>query len=112
MSPIISAIITKALDGLHLRSMATAQNIANANSPGYRSLSVSFEDELAAAAARGDEQSVRSIHLGMDEVGIAEGVRLDLEMANQSATARRYGALIDVLGRDLQLQRSAIRGGQ
>ena len=58
MTPIISAIITKALDGLQLRSTATAQNIANANSPGYRPLSVSFEEELAAAAARGEEDVI------------------------------------------------------
>lgn len=110
MNPVISAIITKALDGLSLRSVATAQNIANANSPGYRPLSVSFEQELAAAAARGEE-AIDAIHVGMDESATA-GLRVDLELATQSETARRYGALVDVLNRELQLQRSVIRGGQ
>lgn len=113
MNNMISAIIGKALDGLSLRSVATAQNVANANSPGYRPLRVSFEEELTAAAAKG-EGDVRSVLLGFDELDPAAsgGLRLDLELATQSETAGRYGALIDVLGRELQLQRTVIRGGQ
>lgn len=113
MDPTISAIINKALDGLSLRSIATAQNIANANSPGYRPMRVSFEAELAAAAAK-SEQAVRAVPLEIvqSEIAGAEGVRTDLELASQSETAMRYGALVDVLGRQLQLQRTIIRGGQ
>jgi len=37
---------------------------------------------------------------------------MDLELATQSATALRYGALVDILGRQLALTRSIIRGGQ
>jgi len=112
MNPLISAILNKALDGLSLRSAATAQNIANANSPGYRPVRVSFESELAAAAARG-EGSVRSLPLRAVEDATANpSVRMDLELADQSETAMRYGALVDVLARELQLQRTIIRGGQ
>jgi len=111
MTPMISAIISKALDGLSLRSQATANNIANANSPGYRAETVSFENELRSAAGR-DEQSVRSLPLALREQPVATGVRLDLELETQSETALRYGALVDVLGREMQLQRAAIGGGQ
>lgn len=111
MNPLVSAIIGKALDGLSLRSVATAQNIANANSPGYQPLSVSFEEELAAASVRG-EQAVKSIQLGMDEAAFSTGQRLDLELATQSETARRYGALVEMLNRELSLERTVIRGGQ
>jgi len=111
MTPLVSAIITKALDGLALRSVASAQNIANANSASFRPLNVSFEAELAAAAERG-EAAVRSLDINAVESGGGQGVRMDLELATQSATALRYGALVDILGRQLALTRSIIRGGQ
>jgi flagellar basal-body rod protein FlgB len=114
MNTLISAILTKALDGLSLRSIATAQNIANVNSAGYRPVTVSFEAELQAAASRGEE-AVRSLSPEIrdtDPAG-AQGVRMDLELETQSETAMRYGALVDVLGRELQLQRAVIQeGGQ
>jgi flagellar basal-body rod protein FlgB len=109
----ISAILTKALDGLSLRSIATAQNIANVNSPGYHPASVSFEAELQAAATKGEE-AVRSLPLEIrsaDPTG-TQGVRMDLELETESETAMRYGALVDVLGRELQLQRDIVQGGQ
>jgi flagellar basal-body rod protein FlgB len=113
MNPIISAILTKALDGLSLRSAASAQNIANVNSTNYRPVSVSFEEELKAAAAKGEE-AVHALPLHMHQANLAgtQGVRLDLELETQSETAMRYGALADLLARELQLQRSVIRGGQ
>jgi len=37
---------------------------------------------------------------------------MDLELETQSETAMRYGALVDLLARELQLQRTIIRGGQ
>ena len=113
MNSMISAILTKALDGLSLRSLATAQNIANVNSAGYRPVSVSFEAELKAAADKG-EDAVRALPLDIRAADPAgpQGVRMDLELENQSETAMRYGALVDVLGRELQLESAAIQGGQ
>ena len=112
MTPLISAILNKALDGLSLRSAATAQNIANGLSPGYRPVQVSFEAQLMAAAAKGEDK-VRALPLEIEPGANAlQPVRMDLELANQSETALRYGALVDVLARELQLQRTIIRGGQ
>lgn len=110
----VSAIISKALDGLALRAQATAQNISNANSPNYQPVRVSFEDELKAAAQRGDG-AVASLQFRVGRVASEEstaGQRIDLELATASETALRYGALIDVLSRELQMQRALIRGGQ
>jgi flagellar basal-body rod protein FlgB len=113
MNSFISAILTRALDGLALRAVASAQNLANVNSPGYRPLAVSFEAELKAAAGRG-EQAVRSLPLAMRPTAPAAGhkVRMDLELETQSETAMRYGALVDLLARELELQRTVIKGGQ
>lgn len=112
MNTLISAIITKALDGLSLRSAATAQNIANVSSSNYRPVAVSFEAELKAAAAKGEE-TVRALPLDLREADPSgtQGVRMDLELESQSETAMRYGALVNILARELQLQRAIIQGG-
>ena len=113
MSSISTILIAKALDGLNARQIATAQNIANANSESYRPVQVTFEDSLRAAAAIGPEAvaDVRP-HTGFQPVprGGSE-MRLDLELATASQTAMRYGALIGVLERMGQLSRTVISGG-
>jgi flagellar basal-body rod protein FlgB len=49
-----AVLMIKALDCLQARQVATAENIANANTPGYRPLRVSFEQALSDAAQQGD----------------------------------------------------------
>jgi flagellar basal-body rod protein FlgB len=44
-------VLTVALDGYARREQAIASNLANIDTPGYRSASVNFEGELAAAMA-------------------------------------------------------------
>lgn len=115
MDPISPALITKALDGLSMRYMATADNIANVNSLDFRPLRVTFEESLR-AASRGGAEAVRQVtpKLERSPASPAAGseMRLDLELATASETAMRYSALLDVLGRQLQIQRTVIRGGQ
>jgi flagellar basal-body rod protein FlgB len=105
-------LLIKALDGLSARSVATAQNIANANTAGYRPLRVSFEQALANAAAVGDAAvSAVTPQVESIPIGARDGeLRLDLELETAAHTAQRYGALIDVLDRQLQLQDLAIVG--
>jgi len=107
-----ATLLIKALDCLSARSVATAQNIANANTQGYRPLRVSFEQALADAASRGDA-AVQAVSPQIDAIpaGARDGeLRLDLELATASTTAQRYGGLIDVFDRQLQLQNLAITG--
>ena len=109
MIEISSALIVKALDGLSARAVATAENIANANSPGFRPLRVTFEDALA-AAARGSESAILAVQPRTIGAPTGEPVRIDLELATASATALRYSALTELLGRQLQIQSLAITG--
>jgi flagellar basal-body rod protein FlgB len=105
-------LMLKALDGLSARSIATAQNIANASTPGYQPLRVSFEQALADAAARGDD-AVKAVLPQTQTIPAGERdgeLRLDLELATASATALRYDGIVDVLDRRLQLQTLAITG--
>ncbi|MBX9813652.1 MAG: hypothetical protein K2X76_03020 [Sphingomonas sp.] len=114
MDSLAPIAIAKALDGLALRAAATAENIANANSPNYRAVVVRFEEQLRAAAARGAD-AVRSVtpettHAPLPALG--GEMRLDLEMATAAQTAMRYAALIDILGRQIQIDRAVIAGGR
>ena len=114
MDAISPVLINKALDGLSMRYLATAENIANANSPAFRPLRVSFEESLK-AAARGGADAVRTVKPSLERFAASPATtetRLDLELATASETAMRYAALIDLLGRQMQISRTVIRGGQ
>jgi flagellar basal-body rod protein FlgB len=109
-----SVVIAKALDGLSARYLAIAENVANANSRDFRPLRVSFEEALKAAASQGDA-AVRNVALKAERSApsaMGGEMRLDLELADGSETAMRYAALLDLLGRQMQISRTIIRGGQ
>jgi flagellar basal-body rod protein FlgB len=111
MSDITSSLIVKALDGLTARSAATAENIANAGSPGFRPLRVTFEAALAAAARRG-QGAIQAVEPRIGGATPGEAVRLDLELATAASTAGRYGALAELLSRQMQIEAIGINGNQ
>lgn len=114
MDALTSVVIAKALDGLSARAEATAANIANANSPGYRPMRVDFEEALRSAAGRGAD-AVAAVRLTTSwgvTPAFGTEARLDLELATASETSLRFAALIDVLGRETGLMRAAIAGGR
>ena len=110
MESLSAALLIKSLDGLAARQAVTAQNIANAGTPGYRPLRVTFENALAQAASRG-ANAVREVEPAIVLSG-ATDLRLDLELATASTTSMRYAALIEVLGRRLQLDGLAVTGSR
>lgn len=101
--------MVKALDGLSARAVVTAQNIANAGTPNYQPLRLTFEDALRDAAARGDD-AIRAIQPSLQSPSASpQGeMRLDMELALSSTTALRYSALVDVLSRQLQITELAV----
>jgi flagellar basal-body rod protein FlgB len=111
---ISSALIIKALDGLHLRQAYTAQNIANAGSPDYVPVRVSFEDELRAAATQGLDAiaGVEARVLPREASPTSPELRLDLELAEAAQTSMRWRALIDLLGRQMSLERAIVTDGR
>lgn len=110
MDSLTSILVVKALDGLSARALATAHNIANAQSPGFRPLRVTFEDALARAATQGPDQARAVEARQVQSTRADEEVRLDQEMADSAATALRYGALIEVLNRRMQISSLAVTG--
>lgn len=112
MESVSASLILKMLDGLSMRATVTAHNIANANTPEYRPMKVTFEEALLNAARHGKEaiQAVEPRAMpAVDEFG-GTALRLDLELATASATAGRYGTLVEVLNRQLQIQALALSG--
>lgn len=110
MDPVSGALIAKALDALSMRQAFIAQNIANASTQNYRPSHVRFEDALAQAAGQ-DLDAIRSVeptvHVQQDG-----STRLDLQLAEASMTAMRYGALLELRSRQTALTRAAIGGGR
>ena len=109
MDAISQILLLKALDGLSARSAATAENIANAGTDGYRPVRVRFEEALARAAS-GGPAAVEAVVPRLQQAVGGEPLRLDLELATASQTAARYTALIDLLSRQLQIQSLSITG--
>ncbi len=111
MDPVSTALITKSLDALALRQAYTAQNIANANTQNYRPASVDFEAALRSAA----DKSVDAIGHVEPSVRFASAdageMRLDLQLATSARTAARYGALVEILSRQMAISRAAVGGG-
>lgn len=102
--------ITKALEGLSLRTAVTAENIANASTQGYRPRRVDFESALARAAQGGGQVSAVRPQIVQDMTQTS--VRLDLEMANASGASGRYAALVEILNRQMQIDALAVSGGR
>lgn len=119
-----SAVLERTLDALGLRQRVTAHNVANVNTPGYKPLEVTFEEELskalrtdaatgfqgARAATRFNIGLVESVGAQLREDG--NGVDIDKEMVTTAKTALAYHAVTqqwsDLYGR---LQ-TAIREGR
>lgn len=113
MDPVSSALISKSLDGLAMRSAIISQNIANSNTPNYQPMKVSFEDALKAAEQ--DVDAINAVQPKIEMVSIDDNggqLRLDLEMASASSTAGRYAALIDVLSRQMEISLLSVKGGR
>ncbi len=114
MDAVSSALIIKSLDGLALRLKVTATNIANSNSQAYRPSAVTFADSLKAAADRGLDAiaAVKPEIKSMPVGPFGDEPRTDLELDTAAATAGRYSALVEFLAREMDITRTAIKGGQ
>lgn len=112
MSSYSEVLALKALDGLYLRNIAISQNIANSGSASFQPKAVDFEGELRRAAADGLTalDNFKPEIRADGPVSAGSQVRLDLEMANASATALRYAALTDILNRQMQINMVAVKG--
>lgn len=125
----VDQILIRALDGVSARQRATANNIANANTPGYKRMFVPFEAVLQ-QELRGEHQRGLSRthpkHL-MGKRGASSfsasrswttmrndgsGVDIDIEMTQLAKDSLLYNALVQQVSSRYAALRTAIREGR
>lgn len=109
-------LLSLALDAATMRQQAIAQNIANANTPGYQRLGVSFEsrvDALRQDIRNGQSPSLASLAAFRPVLeAVDEPVALDTEMAALSANTLQHQVLLKALNKHFALLGSAINEGK
>lgn len=119
---ITTTAVALALDAASLRQQAIATNIANAATPGYAPLAVSFEDQLVdarralAANGRLDAATLAGVQPVMQPRtqagGLTSPVALDAEAAALAQNAVQFQALLKGLNRHYQIMSSAVSDGK
>lgn len=117
-----SALLSLALDAAGMRQQAIAQNIANANTPGYQRVTVSFESRLAALVEGSNRPGAAPSLAGLGDYRPAfeyaeaseqgSGVALDMEMAQLSQNTLHHQALLKALNKHMSLVGIAINEGK
>lgn len=122
----------KALDGSWLRNSLISNNLANANTPGYKRQDVDFQQVLQNYLGQGSLPMMRTnpVHLplGQDaaenlsfsvqrEYGTSarrddNNVNVDVEMAELAKNQLYYTTVVDSVNGDIRRLRTAIREGR
>ena len=109
----------KLLDAAHIRHEALSNNIANAETPGYkrRDLPVTFEKELNEAVSRGDKQKMRDMGIRTEIDRRTKPIRLDgnnveldREMLEMNRNNLNYNFLAQLVGGKIKTLNKAIKG--
>lgn len=117
----MSALLSLALDAAGMRQQAIAQNIANANTPGYQRVSVSFESRLAelrdstgniTAPSLANLSNFRPALEYAEPAADGNPVALDMEVAQLSQTTVHHQALLKALTKHFALIGMAINEGK
>lgn len=114
-----SVLLGMALDAANMRQQAIANNIANATTPGYRPLSVRFEEQLASqreTLARGGNVSLASLSdfrpTLLTSSNPDETVALDEQVAQLSGNVLHHQVLLRALNKHFALMGLAINDGK
>lgn len=126
-------ILEKSIDTAVARNQAISQNIANADTPGYKRKTVSFEDELTRVlngnGFSGRIQHEKHIPIGGGDINNitprvkednsyndmrldGNNVDIDNEMAMLAKNTIKYNTLIQRLNGQFRNIKSVIRGGK
>lgn len=112
-------IVKLALDAASMQHAAIANNIANANTPGFVPVRLNFDAQLAAlgaqwdgAAATAPSLPARLTPLPQRADGADDGGALDLEAAELGRNTVHYDALLKALNRHFALLGTAINEGK
>lgn len=103
-------LLTQSMSAAALRHRIIANNLANVNTPGYKALAVSFEDELAKHLAQ--PAGVKPVVVESDGPERVDGnnVDLDAELNAMTKNSLLYQAAAQILTSRVGSLRSAIAG--
>jgi flagellar basal-body rod protein FlgB len=96
------------MDLLTARQQLTASNIANADTPGYRTRDIDFSSELSSAF---DTTSVREVE-NLPVRNDGNNVSLDREARNLAENSLRFQIATQLMQGQIRLTRSAIQEGR
>lgn len=110
-------LLQQLLDATAVRHRVVAQNVANAQTPGYRRLEVDFEEEFSKQLqGRGGFQAASQLEPTVRESDTpssrpdGNNVDIDKEMGLLSKNALLYQTYAQVIASKLAMMRSAITG--
>lgn len=121
---VTSAALALALDAASLRQQACAANVANAETPGYAPLQVSFEaqleevrSELAARGRLADAGVLAGVTPALQEApreptGLPPKVQLDVELTAMSQNAVQYQTLLKAVSKQYAILAAAVGDGK
>jgi flagellar basal-body rod protein FlgB len=101
-----------AIRGAAMRQTALANNVANANTPGYRRQDVDFKSTLQAALTSGGDVEHVAFAAAADSAAPmqADGntVDIDVENANLAKNGLEYEALVSIASARIAILKSAM----
>jgi flagellar basal-body rod protein FlgB len=115
-------VLTKSMDMYLLRHSVTADNIANAETPGFKARKVDFEDALSKAVETNemgmdiDESALRGVQAKIYENAESEvgqdlnTVDMDKEMADMTKNETKYSATTQTIQKKFSILKYAIMG--
>jgi flagellar basal-body rod protein FlgB len=115
---VTTALLKLALDGAALRHQAIAANIANATTPGYQPVRVSFESQLEQLRQRLDageplQRAGADAAPQVEAMGEAgDRVAIDLQAAELAQNVVHYQALVRGLNKRMSILATAINEGK
>jgi flagellar basal-body rod protein FlgB len=117
---VTSSLMKMAMDGAALRHQAIAANIANATTPGFAPLHVSFEGRLQPARERleaGESATGVAADLAPQiesdpAAGNGPAVAIDLQAAELAQNVVHYQALLKGYGKRMAILAAAINEGK
>lgn len=104
-------LLQKGLDAAWLRNEAISNNIANAETPNYKSSSVQFETLFKSALENSDQsfqtKKTRDKHISFSDDMAAEDVS-PVVIQNNNSTMRMDGNNVDIEAENVELARNTI----
>lgn len=108
--------LERATQGVNLRQRTIAENLANANTPGYRRRDVDFHAALDDAIAAGKE-AIETVTFSPEADrtaplrGDGSNFDIDKEQAAMAEVSLEYDALTTIMKTRVQIMKMAIGGG-